>query len=576
MSTGNDILDVAIVGGGVSGLYCGWRIVNAWPGKRVKLFEMSGRVGGRLLSVTPPKLPNTRCELGGMRYTTTQPLIRSLVENKFQFETYPFPVSRPENLAYLRGCRMQRAELEDPRNIPYKLTPQERSAENFKNLFVYTLNKVIPGLKDKKTTEERRELLKTASVDGVSVADLGFWNLIVQGLSNEGYRFTLESSGYDTIGLNWNAVDTILLNLDDLSPGIAYKSLVGGYELVPAKLCEEFEHAGGKVLLNQRLASFDSAALPGGEKGVRLKFEPQAGSDKPLEIMARHLILAMPRRSLELLEQSGPIFAPPSEELRKNIQKWIRSVTPIPLFKMFLAFETEWWKTLGITQGQSVTDLPIRQCYYWPKQGADLKSEPGVMLATYNDTLNINFWEGYRESQPGKWVTDFLESEHRGPSFFLHAESAKQPKWPGHRQLKSRSLGNWNDYPCPKPLIAEMVRELSLLHDFAVPQPYAAAFKDWSDDPFGGGVNFWNIHERSWEVIPHMIRPNQEVPVYICGEAYSDTQGWVEGALRTAEKVLQEQLKIPKPDWLTTDSKYGHSLEPLELAPAQGVYGGSY
>ena len=318
MSTGDDVLDVAIVGGGVSGLYSGWRIVNAWPGKRVKVFEMSGRVGGRLLSVTPPQLPHTRCELGGMRYTSTQTIIRSLVENKLKLETYPFPVYRPENLAFLRGCRMLRSELQDPWDIPYKLNPQERLTDNFKNLFLYALNRLIPGLADTKSTEARLKLLKTATVDGVSVADLGFWNLIAQGLSNEGYRFTLESSGYDTIGLNWNAVDTILLNLDDLSPGITYSSLVGGYEMVPATLCEEFEQAGGKVMLNQRLASFDSVELQGGKTGVRLKFEPKDGRGKPLEVVARHLILAMPRRSLELLEQSGPLFAPASKKLRED------------------------------------------------------------------------------------------------------------------------------------------------------------------------------------------------------------------------------------------------------------------
>jgi monoamine oxidase len=28
------------------------------------------------------------------------------------------------------------------------------------------------------------------------------------------------------------------------------------------------------------------------------------------------------------------------------------------------------------------------------------------------------------------------------------------------------------------------------------------------------------------------------MPLYICGEAYSDAQGWVEGALQTADMML--------------------------------------
>src|SRR5215471_18152775 len=60
----DEIIDVAIVGGGVSGIYCGWRLLLADPtrpkilgrittiGRKlsVKLFEGSRRIGGRLLS----------------------------------------------------------------------------------------------------------------------------------------------------------------------------------------------------------------------------------------------------------------------------------------------------------------------------------------------------------------------------------------------------------------------------------------------------------------------------------------------------------------------------------------------
>jgi hypothetical protein len=80
----DNILDVAIVGGGVSGVYSAWRLMTSQTQKserleqmlskrgedrlKIAVFEGSHRIGGRLLSVTPPGMPNTRCELGGMRY----------------------------------------------------------------------------------------------------------------------------------------------------------------------------------------------------------------------------------------------------------------------------------------------------------------------------------------------------------------------------------------------------------------------------------------------------------------------------------------------------------------------------
>ena len=87
-----EILDVAIVGGGVSGIYCGWRLLAADPGRlqilgrrasngrkgRVKLFEGSRRIGGRLLSARPPGM-STICELGGMRFVSAQKRVVGLV-----------------------------------------------------------------------------------------------------------------------------------------------------------------------------------------------------------------------------------------------------------------------------------------------------------------------------------------------------------------------------------------------------------------------------------------------------------------------------------------------------------------
>ncbi|MCW2936225.1 MAG: dependent oxidoreductase family protein, partial [Actinomycetia bacterium] len=86
----DDVIDVAVIGAGVSGAYAAWRLLG--PEARhsrtleelrrrrggplvVGLFEGSERVGGRLLSVTPPGMPHLHAELGGMRYVTSQPIV---------------------------------------------------------------------------------------------------------------------------------------------------------------------------------------------------------------------------------------------------------------------------------------------------------------------------------------------------------------------------------------------------------------------------------------------------------------------------------------------------------------------
>ncbi len=77
----------------------------------------------------------------------------------------------------------------------------------------------------------------------------------------------------------------------------------------------------------------------------------------------------MPRRSLDLLA--------PTSLLLREIQGLITSVTPRQLFKLFTTYSSPWWRAAGDTAadgsvvpveaGRTLTDLPIRQTYYWHK-----------------------------------------------------------------------------------------------------------------------------------------------------------------------------------------------------------------
>ena len=45
---------------------------------------------------------------------------------------------------------------------------------------------------------------------------------------------------------------------------------------------------------------------------------------------------------------------------------------------------------------------------------------------------------------------------------------------------------------------------------------------------------------KSWEVRDRILQPLDGHQIFICGEAYSDAQGWVEGALQTADLMLEK------------------------------------
>jgi monoamine oxidase len=103
-------------------------------------------------------------------------------------------------------------------------------------------------------------------------------------------------------------------------------------------------------------------------------------------------------------------------------------------------------------------------------------------------------------------------------------------------------------------MVEEAHRQLLEMHGVQnradIPKPYAAAYRDWGEDPYGGGANFWPVNVDSATVSQKILQPKPQVPVYICGEAYSHFQGWVEGPLETADRMLQVHFELAPPAWL--------------------------
>jgi hypothetical protein len=317
-------IDIAIVGGGISGIYSAWRLKQADPRRRIVVFEGSGDIGGRLLSVRPPDIPNMVAELGGMRILpAVQPLITRLIDvlnarlaPDQRIECYDFQVDRPQNIAYLRGVYLRVSDFtEHPDKVPYRLTFLE-SRETAGSIIVNAIAQIVPGITDPRLAEaERREMAQNASFAGVPLYQQGFWNVLLRVISGEAYLLGADAGGYNSTLTNWNAADAIPWYLSDFGVDPKYKGFQKGFQQIPKSMEQLFRDAGGEVRLNTRLDGFDwhdgAFALRIGEQISR----------------AASLILAMPRRSLDLL-------APMSPPLH-DIRELIASVTPRPLFKLF-------------------------------------------------------------------------------------------------------------------------------------------------------------------------------------------------------------------------------------------------
>src|SRR5262245_64573951 len=125
-------LDIAVVGGGVSGAYCAWRLQQDAADERVALFEYSDRIGGRLYTITLPGLPHVKAEVGGMRYIPDQHTLVNDLVTHLKLPTRDFPMGAPKpvfancNLFYLRGRHLRLHELADAAKVPYNVAWSER------------------------------------------------------------------------------------------------------------------------------------------------------------------------------------------------------------------------------------------------------------------------------------------------------------------------------------------------------------------------------------------------------------------------------------------------------------------
>ena len=520
-------IDIAIVGGGVSGVYSAWRLKKENPKSNIVVFEASDHIGGRLLSVRPPDIPNMVAELGGMRILpAVQPLIKNLIDalNAIvppgeKIECYKFPVDEPQNLAYLRGVYLRLMDFtQNPDKVPYRLSFLEHG-NSAGTILVGAIEQLVPGITNGKLTEaQRREMCQKAKFAGEDLYKQGFWNVLSRVMSGEAYQLGVDAGGYNSTLSNWNAADAIPWYLSDFGVDPKYLGFRKGFQQVPLTLAGLFQKEGGEIRLNAPMSGFDFSG-----ESVTLHLESST-------VTAKTLILAMPRRSLDLIAPASPPLG--------GIQNLIASVTPRPLFKLFTTYSSPWWRNAGywdysvkppayvpVEAGRTVTDLPVRQTYYWPKDDGDPATEgTSMLMASYDDGTNIGYWDGLRPRRGVAW------REHREVAL------------PAHPYKPAGPHGNdnpWYRYVPSERMVAEVNRQLGSIHgvDYT-PEVRNAAFRDWGDDPFGGGWNSWNIGVRSPDVKKQIIQPIEGKSLFICGEAYSDAQGWVEGALQTADMML--------------------------------------
>ena len=558
-------LDVAIVGAGVSGLYSGWRLLSGHFEKQVGrhadhldigIFEMSNRIGGRLFSIKLPGMPNVISELGAKRFMAHHEIMNGLV-NHLNLTSIPFSMGdKTKNLYYLRRQRFCEDQWREPGFHSRFFIDPTYDGKHPDDLFDELVDNVLRANNHHERPKDRRgwDVIKPTLKyykgpdRGARLQDIGFWNLLIDQMGHEGYELLAQASGYYSNTINWNAAEALPYVVGDFMCDNSYRTIEGGFDQIALQLCKRYQEMGGRLYAQSKLVNFGHT--PSGESDCRYRLVMRDISNpaQPQEhyIYANRIILAMPRRALELLNCDNFFF---DSGHNHQLCHSLRSVSGQPAFKLIMGFyesgqSKPWWsRQRGLNCGRSITDLPMRQCYYF---GTDPEFGTSSLLASYNDMRTVGFWQSL-EPPSNDCEVDGIVQEYQGVELY-------QPRViPGitqHDIKESESMYQYSQ--APQRMVAHALAQLKELHGLdSIPQPYTTAYKNWNHNPYGGGYHAWKACYDVASTMPYMRQPLKNEAIHICGEAYSDQQAWVEGALCTAEKMLQEHFSMQWPcAWL--------------------------
>jgi monoamine oxidase len=446
--------DIAVIGGGIAGLYC---CLHALQGRSIALFEATERIGGKVETV---EMEGFTAEYGAMRFDPErQPLIGRLIQ-ELGLETEPFPEYTSP------GVELRRTR--------YDLTESEEHLTTLE-LMTLAICRILdkPGDELLAMTEAELEQVRRGwRYEGEPLWKYGLWNLFSHVLSYEALKYIImDGSFYHFLHENPGAAAWMINWVKMLQMSKYLKGIKGGIQRITSAMLEKAERNGVGIYKRHTLKSI----VPSKSKRLTLVFE----NGKRCE--SNHVILAIPPRSLRSI--SG---------LPSSLTRLLGLVLEIPLLKCFFIVKDPWWKEN--IPNQDIGSFPTREVHYYSRDGIG-----NVMV--YADRPYINFWNRFVNS--------------------IQHEAAETC--------------------CNEELRLAFARSMQIDPDRIV----AYGIRDWGRKPYGAACHLWKPGIEFWKVSEELEAFSLQEDatalrnVHICGEAFSDYQGFMEGALRSAENVMR-------------------------------------
>jgi monoamine oxidase len=417
-------------------------------------------------------------ELGGMRFMSGHRLVQSVVD-ELGIEARDFdPTGQPERTV-LRG--VVGASTDDAAGGRGYELPTGEAGRSASDLMGAAFRRIVPRVNDLDEAGWRRERA-TARLSGRPLIDWSLDEALASILSPEGHRFATDAFGYDSGLRPHNAGDAIQYLVGTGHPSGKARVPIDGMDRIPRELAARFEALGGTVQLG-----LDVVRLEANNGKVLLGCADGSG------IRARRVVLTVPIPALQTLAHASPILAGPT---------WRRlfgSIAGYAGTKLYCWYDRPWWRDgpTPPTGIRTTTDMPPRKVFYFD----EAPDRPAAMLAIFTD---------FRHNDPIVVLAD----------------------------------GRSGGAPATDALLDALQGWLARAHPGAVvpARPIGSAFQHWGVDRREVAWHYWRPGSNSDEMLELAVQPDPTLPIHIGGEVFTRAGAWVEGALRSANAVVDRIL----------------------------------
>ncbi len=557
-----DHFDIAIIGAGIAGLYCAYRLIEQDPKRKIAIYERLNRTGGRLDSDII-RLENDgtladkgqkygvntiKEEQGGMRFNDSMEELMNLIhELDLEDQIIPFPMKSQVTLKegeaavntnryYFRGHGFSVADaaasdnmvwstLYDLDQVEIGLDPNQIISNAFNRILKANDWEMGEELSPDQWTQIREEV----EWKGKTLNQWHIWGLLRDmGYSEECIRMLADTTGFpDTFKAFTNAGGAFQL-LADFPKNPVYNTFIEGFSTLPDAIYNRIKDKV-KIFLSTNLNSVHlkedcfELRLAAAELGNNAT----PFSKKTTSVHAEQLILATAVKGIQDIFYKSPALYD-----HKDAPKFweaINEVEGAELMKINLYFKESWWLN-GMTGrpeiqfGPNFTTLPLNAIYpFYALESLDIDGDEATLkksyydrpaaLTLYTDFSKSQFWEGL---------------QNIGPMF----DSELQRHF---AEVKAQDI-----FPASQAIVDEMIKELEILFGATnLPEPIMTSYRSWNGkDDFEYAYHQWKLNAEDSKTRAYLAKPYKDRGIYLCNEAISDMQAWVNGSLRSADTAL--------------------------------------